>query len=175
MSIANKVNFKKGWPSSTIVEAVAQPASGVTTLEAGKIGHLDTATPPAWVLGITQSAVGFAEQPYVFHNDQTDGDVGNRSSDQFLSNPVQWGGVQGISFSNPIEVETTQFAGTPEKGDGLYAASTGKLTVGATAAAPSTSTGGGDKLIIAICTEARHTYQNQPYITFIPTAPRLVA
>ena len=176
MSIANKVNFKKGWPSSTIVEAVALPVSG---LQAGMIGHIDpTVEAPTWVLGMTQTAAGLSQVPYVFHNDATDGDVGNASADNFLSNPVKWGGVHGISLQNPIEFETTQFTANSllVRGAGVYAAAgTGLLTYGSLPASLTTTIGGGNKVIIGIVTEKSHSYQGRDYITIVPIQPVLQA
>ena len=174
MSIANKVNFKKGWPSSTILEKVAlPPASG--TLEAGMVGYLDYAT-GKWVLGMTQSIAGLSQIPHIFHNDATDPDVGNASADNFLSNPVKWGGVHGISLQNPLEIETTQFTSASiAVGCGLFAAAgTGLLTYGS-AAATITTSNGTPAVIIGICTEASHSYPGLNYITFVPVQPFLTA
>jgi len=176
MSIANKVNFKKGWPSSTILETVAlPPASG--TLEAGMVGYLDYAT-GKWVLGMTQSIVGLSQVPHIFHNDAADGDVGNASADNFISNPVKFGGVHGISLQNPLEIETTQFTANSllVPGAGVYAAAgTGLLTYGSLPASLTTSIGGGNKVIIGIVTEASHSYQGLNYITIVPIQPVLQA
>jgi len=175
MSIANKVNFKKGWPSSTIVETVAlPPASG--TLEAGMVGRLDYAT-GKWVLGMTQSIVGLSQIPHIFHNDAADPDVGNGSTDNFLSNPVKFGGVHGISLQNPLEIETTQFTANSllVPGAGVFAADgTGLLTYGSLPASLTTAVSG-NKVIIGIVTEASHSYQGLNYITIVPIQPVLQA
>ena len=94
MSIKNKVNFKKGWPSPTIVEAVANVASGNTALQAGMIGHLNSSG--EWVLGMVINAATPVPEayatPYIFHNDYLDGDTGNYSADTTISNPAKYGG-----------------------------------------------------------------------------------
>jgi len=168
MSIKNKVNFKKGWPSSTIVEAVANPASTVTTLEAGMIGHLNAAG--TWVLGMTLNSGGTIAEaqatPYIFHNDQADGDTGNYSADTTISNPARYGGVHGISLQQPLVIETSQIStaySTPAIGDRLAVsvaadAQLGKLIVAAIS----------NTRIIGTVTEPKHTYNGIEYITFAP-------
>lgn len=160
MSLTLKVNFKKGWPSPSIVEKVANPASGVTTLEAGKIGRLNTAG--QWVLGI--SAV--SQSAYVFRNDQGDPDAqSNNSGSDGLAVQGAFGGVQGISLDNAIEFQTVQYAGTPAVGDQLYADTDGKLKVAITAAG---STSVASKPIVAVVTRGVHPYQGQSYIQVVP-------
>lgn len=159
MSIKNKVNFKKGWPSPTIIEAVASPASGVTTLEAGMIGHLDASG--NWVLGMTASGGNLPNAtPYIFHNDQADGDAGNASADTTISNPARYGGVHGISLQQPLVIETSQIASgytTPAIGDKLMS------TAGKVEALTATN-----NRVIGYVTEAKHTYNGLEYITFVP-------
>ena len=163
MSIKNKVNFKKGWPSPTIVEAVANPTSGVTTLEAGMIGHLNAAG--TWVLGMsagaaTPSAESLAA-PYIFHNDQVDGDAGVASADPLISNPARYGGVHGIGLQQPLVIETSQIASgytTPAIGDRLVTNTSGKVLAATT----------GYGRVIGYVTEPKHTYNGIEYITFAP-------
>ena len=164
MSLTLKVNFKKGWPSPAIVEKAVAPASGVTTLEAGMVGHLDSSS--NWVLGV--SAV--AQLPFIFRNDQTDPDANRGASN---TNYVQaaFGAVQGIAFSNALEVQTIQYSGTPAAGDQLYADTDGLLKVAITAAG---SVSVGSKPIVAVCTKGVTAYQHSNYITFVPdTSKRL--
>jgi hypothetical protein len=169
MSIKNRVNFVKGWPNPHIVERVAQPHSGVTTLQAGMIGHLDS-TAHDWVLGV--SAV--TQEPHVFHNDQADPDSGNVSADPTLYTSVLWGGVHGISHMNPLIYDTIQYGvtaptgstacGTPAVDDLLFADTDGKLYVGKTGATVKLS----GQAIVAVCTQAPFTYQGLSYITVRP-------
>lgn len=124
MSLLNKVNFTKGWPHKAIVEEVLNPASGVV-IEAGFIGRRSHSTPEdTWVLGITS----LHQEPFIFRNDSQDPDAqrGAHNGDYVQ---VPYGGVQGISFQNPLEIETIQFEGNPVPGDLLYATSGGKLAV----------------------------------------------
>jgi hypothetical protein len=165
MGLALKVNFKKGWPNPSVLEAVAPPHTGVTALEAGMVGYKNAST-GGWVLGIT----AITQVPYIFRNDQTDPDaargpgVGNSTTTNFSDtwNQVSFGGVQGIALSNPLEVQTVQFTGSPAVGDELTAAASGKL---ATAIATN--------VVVGICTKASHTYQGKTYITFVPTPVRV--
>lgn len=160
MSLTLKVNFKKGWPSPSIVEKVANPASGVTTLEAGKIGHLNSTG--QWVLGV--SAVN--QPAYVFRNDQSDPDTQfNNSGSDGLAVQGAYGGVQGISLDNAIEFETVQYAGTPAIGDQLYADTDGLLKVAVNAAG---SLVAASKAIVAVVTRGVHKYQNSNYIQVVP-------
>ena len=157
MSIKNKVNFKKGWPSPTIVEIVANPASAVTTLQAGMIGHLDDSG--NWVLGMTASGGTLPNATaFIFHNDQADGDAGVASADPLTSNPARYGGVHGISLQQPLIVETSQIASNfdPVIGDKL--ASTGGTLIAHT----------GSNRVVGYVTERRHTYNGLTYITFAP-------
>ena len=158
MSLTLKVNFKKGWPSPSVVEKVANPASGVTTLEAGKIGRLDTTG--KWVLGI--SAVN--QPAYVFRNDQGDPDAARGAAD---SSSIQgaYGGIQGVSFDNAIEFETIQYAGTPAVGDQLYADTDGKLKVAVNNAGTLVTA---SKVIVATVTRGVHSYQGNSYIQVVP-------
>lgn len=155
MSIKNKVNFKKGWPSPTIIEAVANPASSVTTIQAGMIGRL---VANEWVLGMATSATDYST-PYIFHNDQVDGDAGVASADPLTSNPARYGGVHGISLQQPLVIETSQIASdfNPAVGSRLMS-TTGTLIAAATT----------NNRIIGYVTEARHTYNGIDYITFVP-------
>ena len=169
MSIKNKVNFKKGWPSPTIIEAVANPTSGVTTLEAGMVGHLNAAG--TWVLGtvLTNSGGTIAEAyatPYIFHNDQVDGDAGNASADPLTSNPARYGGVHGISLQQPLVIETSQIStaySTPVIGDRLAVSVVADAQLGKLIKAAIQYT-----RIIGTVTEAKHTYNGIEYITFAP-------
>lgn len=173
MSLTLKVNFKKGWPCPSIVDAVANPATGVTVDE-GLIAHLDANG--AWVLGIDVAATAGAhgQVPYILWNGAAGDGDNNRAVYPLTSTQgfaqVGWGGVQGIALINQIEVETAQFLGTPAKGDQLYAdLATGKLAVAITAGGVVSSAG---KIIIAVCTAASHKMASGPnnvsVITFIP-------
>lgn len=170
MSIVNRGHFRKGWPSPQIVEKVAQPSSGVTTLQAFKVGRLNNST-GTWDLGVN----GATQEPHVFHNDQADPDSGNVSTDPTLYTSVLFGGVHGISHQNPLIYETSQFGttcptgsvacGTPAVGDQLFADTDGKYYVGKTAAGASKLN---SQILIAVVTEAPHTKQGISYITVRP-------
>ena len=161
MSIKNKVNFKKGWPSPTIVEAVANVASGNTALQAGMIGHLNSSG--EWVLGMLGTGGAATEinaTPYIFHNDYLDGDTGNYSPDATISNPAKYGGVHGISLHQPLVIETSQIASgytTPVIGNKLMALTSGKVDL---------ATSG--NRVIGYVTEAKHDYNGLTYLTFVP-------
>ena len=160
MSLTLKVNFKKGWPSPSVVEKVAAPASGVTTLEAGKIGRLDTTG--KWVLGIAA-----VNQPaYVFRNDQNDPDTTyNYGGSDSLATQAAYGGVQGVSLDNAIEFETIQYSGTPAVGDQLYADTDGLLKVAVNNAGTLVTA---SKVIVATVTRGVHSYQGSSYIQVVP-------
>lgn len=177
MSIANRGHFRKGWPSPQIVEKVAQPSSGVTTLQAFMIGHLDL-TADTWTLGVP----ALNKQGYVFHNDQADPDSGNVSTSPTLYNSVLFGGVHGISLQNPLLFLTSQYglngSTAIAKGDALYAHTDGKLYVGALAATPATglsSNGGTAHVILAICTQSVQKRQGTNYIEVQPVTPYAVS
>lgn len=159
MSLAIKVNFLKGWPSPTIVEKVATAATGVTTLEAGKVGTLDATG--KWVLGISK----VNQVPYVFRNDQDSPDAGRAAHENDYVQ-ASFSGVQGISHNNQIEYQTIQFDGTPAVGDRLYADTDGKLKVAVKASDDSIVAN--SKVIVALCTGAPATYQGLSYITVVP-------
>jgi len=166
-SLILSVNFKKGWPCPSIVDRVAQPGSGVTVFE-GAVAHIDPSS-DKWVLGI--SAGDVTQTPYVLWN----GAGGN--GDQYHPfDPTKhyaqagYGGVQGISFINQIEVETGAFNGTPAVGDQLYAGADGKL---ATCTANTLKAAGvANAVVVAICTEASHKMASGPtnvnVISFVP-------
>jgi hypothetical protein len=159
-SLTLKVNFTKGWPNPSIVEKVAAPASGVTTLDQGMVGHLDLAT-NTWVLGVD----AITHTAYVFRNAQNDPDAGRLSNDQASYIQANLGGIQGISFENPIEFWTTQYSGTPAPGDQLYADTDGLLKVAINAA---NSTITASKPIVAVVTQGPKLYQGTSHITVIP-------
>lgn len=162
MSLALKVNFKKGWPNPSILEAVAP---GVAGLEAGMVGRKHPTT-GAWVLGIT----GINDLPFVFRNSFGDPDaargpgIGADTANQGTWNQVAFGGIQGIALSNPIEVETVQFnpLAAPAVGNALSVGTNGKFKIAVAT-----------EIIVAVCTEASHGYQGANFITFIPVAPRV--
>jgi len=158
MSLTLKVNFKKGWPSPSIVEKVSAPASGVTTLEAGMVGHLND--DGKWVLGI--SAV--SQTPFVFRNSQDDPDANRGVPAGSMYVAADLGGIQGISHLNAIEYQTVQFVGTPLVGSELSAGTNGKLKVAATG-----------EVIVAIVTKALHSYQDMSYIQVIPDNSKRLA
>lgn len=158
MSLTLKVNFKKGWPSPAIVEKAVAPASGVTTLEAGMVGRLDSNN--NWVLGV--SAV--SQLPYIFRNDQADPDA-NRGATNTGYVQAAFGAVQGIAFSNALEIQTIQYSGTPAIGDQLYADTDGLLKVAINAAG---STIQASKPIVGVVTKGVTAYQKSNYITFVP-------
>ena len=156
-----KVNFLKGWPSPTIIEKSAQPATGVT-IEAGMVGRLNTAG--AWVLGIT----GVSQVPYIFRNESDDVDAGKAFVPTRSWNQISWGGVQGISFNSQFEVQTSQYAGTPAVGDQLYADTDGKLKVAITEAGATSQAG---KVIVGVVTRGVHAGTGDgpvSYIAFVP-------
>lgn len=165
MSLTLKVNFKKGWPSPSIVEKAAAPASGVTTLEAGKVGHLDT--DGKWVLGV--SAVN--QLPYVFRNDQNDPDAGRSATNTgYVQGAL--GAIQGVALSNALEFQTVQYAGNPAIGDQLYADTDGKLKVAITAAGV---TSVASKVIVATVTKGVHQYQTSNYIQVVPDTSKRIS
>jgi hypothetical protein len=149
MSMQLKVNISKGWPSPAIVEESALPNTGVT-IEAGMVGSIDSTT-GKWKLGtLTVSSI-----PYIFLNDSGDPDA-VRASIGVTAN-VPWGGVHGILFLSPIEVETIQYAGTPAVGDDLTINAAGKFAV---------ATNG--QLVSAICTAAPFAVSESTFIRLIP-------
>ena len=167
MSLTLKVNFKKGWPSPSIVEKAAQPATGVTTLEAGMVGHLDTAG--AWVLGVSH----LNQLPYVFRNDQGDPDA-NRGAHDATYVAGAFGAIQGVAHSNPIEYQTVQYAGTPAVGDELYADTDGEVKVAVTKAQAEARSGttAASQVIVAVVTKGVHAYQHASYIQVVPDNSR---
>lgn len=166
MSLLNKVNFTKGWPSKSVVEAVLMPDTDVE-LEAGFVGRRKHTSPDVWVLGITS----LTQEAFIFRNDFDDPDAARASTNGNSYVQVPIGGIQGIAFQNPLEIETTQFAGTPAVGQHLYADTDGKLKVGADAAGEMVVA---SKVIIAVCIKAATVIGNSTYITVIPVPTRYV-
>ncbi len=159
MSLTLKVNFKKGWPSPSIVEKVSAPAAGVTTLEAGMVGHLDASG--KWVLGVS----GVAQLPYVFRNSQGDPDANRGVPSGAMYVAADLGGIQGIAHSNAIEYQTVQYAGAPAVGDQLYADTDGALKVAINEAGVMVTA---SKVVVAVVTKGVHKYQDGSYIQVIP-------
>lgn len=159
MDLLNKVNFTKGWPSKSIVEEVLKPDSGVE-VEAGLIGRRKHTNPDVWVLGITE----LHQEPFIFRNDYDDPDAG-RSAHASDYAQVDFGGVQGISFQNPLEIETIQFVGTPAIGDRLYANSDGKLAVAEQANGTVVAN---EEVVLAVVTKAAYNVGACEYIRVVP-------
>jgi hypothetical protein len=159
-SLKNKVNFTKGWPSKTIVEESLRPDTGVT-IEAGFIGVRKHSDPDVWVLGV----LDLVDEPFVFRNDSDDPDANRPAHDAAEYKQVPFGGVQGISFQNPLEIETIQFTGTPAVGERLYADTDGKLKVGAGATGTTVQAG---KVIVAVVTKPLYYVGQAGYIRVVP-------
>lgn len=157
MSLQLKVNFSKGWPSPYIVEEVLAPHSGVT-IEQGLIGRRSSTN--TWVLGVT----AISQNPFVFRNESVDPDSGRASEQATEYAQVPFGGIQGISFRNPLEIETTQYVGTPAVGTLLFANTDGKLE---------TATSG--DIAIAIVTKAEFNIGTSTYIRVEPITMHEVA
>ena len=164
MSFRLSVNFLKGWPCPSIVDFVGAPAAGVTVAE-GLVAHRDSTG--KWVLGV--SAVN--QVPYVLWNGAAgDGDQAHvfpSTATASAAGYVQagYGGVQGIAHINQIEVETAQYAGTPQFGDSLYADTDGVLKICAGSATVS------GKLIVALVTKGVHTKPGTGAVSMITYIP----
>jgi len=152
MGLALKLNFLKGWPNPHIYEEVAAAANATEfgQIDEGKIATLTAAG--KWEIGSLEAAALSGtpalrnRMPFVLWNGAgKEGDHGAPFSATQHFAQVNWGGIQGIAFSNPIQFETSQFTGTPAVGDVLTVDANGLLKVGAT----------GD-LIVAVCTAASH-------------------
>lgn len=164
MSLARKLNFIKGWPNPHILEHSGAPASGVNVDE-GLIAHRNSAG--AWVLGISDKT----QLPFVLWNGAAgDGDHGVPFNKAASSQQVRYGGVQGIALSNPIEFQTTQYAGTPVFGDGLYADTDGVLKVCSGSASVA------NKVIVAYVSKgvSPSPLSNASMITVVPDNSRQV-
>ena len=151
-----KGNIKRGWPNPHIVEKVAQAdstcaLSSNTPLLGFMVGRL--LANGNWGLGITAAG----QQPYVFRNGVDEADAGRAAtiSNDYIQ--AGYGGIQGLSFANPLLVETVQFAGTPAVDTELKADTDGKLKVAVS----------GD-VVVARVDETSHAYQGVQYITFRP-------
>lgn len=158
-SLDSKVNFTKGWPSKSIVEEVLLPDSGVD-IEAGFIGRRKLTDPDVWVLGISS----LAQEPFIFRNDSDDPDA-SRSAHASDYKQVPFGGVQGISFQNPLEVETIQHSGTIAQGDLLYADTDGLLKVAVDSAGATQEAG---KVVLCVVTKAAYYVGEHNYIRVAP-------
>ena len=153
MSFTLKVNFTKGWPCPTIVDHVGNPASG-QTVDEGMIAHLNSAG--EWVRGVSN----VNQTPHVLWNGAAqDGDHGHVFDSAKAYAQVGWGGIQGVSFINQIEVETSQYdTGTlPAFGDQLDAHTDGKLYVAVQADGTLIRA---SKVICAICVKGPHKMAN---------------
>lgn len=163
MSFILKFNVLKGWPNPAIVEKVAKPASGVT-IEEGMVGHLDSSG--NWVLGVS----AITQEAFVFRNGSGDSDANHEfASDQDYQH-VNWGGIQGLAHSNPLEYQTAQYGGsqTPALNDQLYADTDGKLKVAVDAAGNLVAA---SKAIVAICTRGVHAGTGQGPVNLIDVRP----
>jgi hypothetical protein len=162
-SLTLKGNFKRGWPNPHIVEKVAQAdstcnlASG-TPLLGFMGGHLNGSG--AWVLGVS----AISQQAYIFRNGVDEADAGRAATISADYIQAGYGGIQGISFDNPILVETVQFSGTPAVDTEIYCDTDGLFK-----AASST------KVVIARVDETSHPYQGVSYLTLRPVAPYVKA
>lgn len=156
-SLKLKVNFTKGWPSKSIVEEVLQPDTGVL-VEAGFIGRRTTTN--KWALGIT----ALTQEPFIFRNDYDDPDAG-RSAPDSDTVAVKFGGIQGISFQNPLEVETTQYSGNPAVGDLLYAHTDGLLKIAVNAAGTLVTA---SKVVLCVVTKAGFYIGQSKFIRVSP-------
>lgn len=152
-SLLNKVNFTKGWPSKSIVEEVLLPDTGVEP-EAGFIGRRKLTDPDVWVLGVDS----LEQEPFIFRNDFDDPDA-TRSAHASDYKQVPFGGIQGISFQNPLEIETIQYGGTPSVGDLLYADTDGLLKI---------DPGASGNIILAVCIKAPYYVGEHNYIRVAP-------
>lgn len=159
-SLKNKVNFTKGWPSKSIQEEVLQPDSGVS-IEAGFVGIRKHADPEVWILGVPN----LVDEVFIFRNDSDDPDAARTSHDPDEYRQVPFGGVQGISFQNPLEIETIQYDGAPSVGDKLYADVDGLLKVAeqedGTVLALS-------KIVVAVVTKPLYYVGQHNYIRVVP-------
>lgn len=160
MSLKNKVNFTKGWPSKTIQEEVLLPDTGVV-IEAGFIGTRKHADPEVWVLGIGN----LVDEVFIFRNDSTDPDAARTAHDAAEYKQVPFGGVQGISFQNPLEIETIQYDGTPAVGDKLYADTDGLLKV---AEQEDGTVLENSKVVVAVVTKPLYYVGQHGYIRVVP-------
>ena len=157
-----KGNFKRGWPNPHIVEKVAQAnascvLSSNTPLYGFMGGHLDPAT-GTWVLGVDT----LAHTCYIFRNGVDEADAGRSATIPNDYIQASYGGIQGVSFTNPLLVSTIQYAGTPAVGQAMYCANTGIFTPAAV---------GSGNIVVAIVDEAPFAYQGVSYITLQPVAP----
>ena len=159
-SLKVKVNFTKGWPSKTIMEDVLLPDSGVE-IEAGFIGRKKHTDPDVWVLGIDD----LVDEVFIFRNDYDDPDASRSSTDAGEYRQVPFGGVQGISFQNPLEIETIQYSGTPALGDRLYADTDGLLKVAVLANGTLVAA---SKVVVAVMTKDTYNVGTHEYIRVVP-------
>lgn len=159
-SLKNKVNFTKGWPSKSISEEVLLPDTDVT-IEAGFIGTRKHADPEVWVLGIDN----LVDEVFIFRNDSDDPDAARPAHDTTEYRQVGIGGVQGISFQNPLEIETIQYAGTPAVGDKLYADSDGLLKVAEQEDGTEVAY---EKAVIAVVVKPAYYVGQHNYIRVVP-------
>jgi hypothetical protein len=159
MSLLNKVNFTKGWPNPSIQEEVLMPDTGVT-IEAGFIGARKQTDPDVWILGID----ALIEEVFIFRNDSTDPDAA-RAAATTDSKAIPFGGVQGISFQNPLEIETIQYTGSPAIGDQLFAHTDGKLGIAVTKAGLLVAA---SKVVIAVVTKPLYYVGQHGYIRVVP-------
>lgn len=164
MSLKLKVNITKGWPNPQILEETLAPNTGVT-IEAGMIGSKDPAT-GKWRLGLPGIA---GDVPYIFLNDSGDPDA-NRGAHEAGALYVQigWGGVHGISLTQPLEIQTTQFdsAQTFAVGDQVYVHTDGKLKRGVDSAGAKVAGSTNGAVIVGIVTVPSHTIGKSTFITF---------
>jgi len=167
-SLRNKINFTKGWPNPNIVEAVLPPDSGVS-IQAGFIGRRKATTPDKWILGVTE----LYQDAFVFRTDDQSPEAARGAHN---TNYVQipFGGVQGISLSNPLEFETTQFVGSPAKGDLLHSPATGddagKLVVCQLANGTKEVN---DAVALVVCVAPVFYIGDTPYILVSPLQTRI--
>jgi hypothetical protein len=172
-SLKLKVNFKKGWPNPSIVEKVlSADAANAVPLEAGFIVTRN-ATADAWALGVPK----VAEEAFILRNDQDDPDAARGPADTPSAyTQANWGGLQGISLQNPLEIETTQYAGAIAIGDRLgcsvhdgklYAVADKDGTPKAAAGIPGYSAG--DKVVaVGTATKPASFVANDEYIEWVP-------
>lgn len=167
-SLRNKVNFRKGWPNHSIVEDVRHPIAEFVA-EAGMIVRRSGAL---WAPGVNT----LHEEAFILRNDGLSPDAA-RGEHVSGYKQVPFGGLQGISLQNPLEIELVHFveADAPAVGDLFHSPVAGdhrgKLRVCQRANGTVVVN---EVAALLYCVAPKFFISDTPYIVVAPVAQRIM-
>jgi hypothetical protein len=151
MSLNTVINITKGWPSPSIVEA-SLPVDETVTDVLGQGEVVTISDDRKWKRGVASVNA----TPYIITVDSDDPSTG-RSAHKAGYKQVPWGAVQGISLSNPLEIETAFY-----KADDTYA-------IGSALSAPTgkVQLAEDGEVVVGVVVKTPYSLGNFTYLTFV--------